>query len=49
LEVVAVLKPDSTLWVLPGIVGEMLIFFSSLFEVKSSVGDGLDPLSVPRC
>lgn len=49
LEVVGVLKPDSTFWVLPGIVGEMLIFFSSFFEAKSSVGDGLDPLSVPRC
>jgi len=48
LGVVAELKPDSTFWVLPGIVWEMVIFFSSTFEANSSVGDGLDPLSVPR-
>ena len=47
LKVVAVLKPDSTFWELPVIVGGMVIFFSSIFEANSNVWDGPDPLFVP--
>jgi hypothetical protein len=45
---VVVLKPDSTLWIPPWVVGEMVMFFSSTFEANSNVGDGLDPPFAPR-
>lgn len=48
LKAVAVFKLDSIFCVLPGIVGEMVIFFSSTFEANSNVGDGFNPLFVPR-
>lgn len=48
LKAAVVLKPDSTLRVEAWIVGEMGIFFSSIFEANSNVEDGLDPLLVPR-